>query len=207
MFPKSTLAGFAVAPLAAATFLAQTVSATPAALASRGDGGYPPPPPPGPRPCDCDKDHAPQIVKPCKGTVWHVGQRQNVTWYVRTLISVTHRRALTIGYAFLSIGRRSGTPTSPSRPSRGRARGGTTTKTGTRSRLHLLPATPPSSSVRATASLSVSSPARREGPSRLCEKTVILAEDFDIKLGYVEITVPNVYTGGDYRVSCESLSI
>ena len=83
MFSKSTLARLALAPLSAATFLAQTVSATPA-LALRNDGGHPPhpPSPPGPRPCDYDKDHAPQIVKPCKGTVWHVGQRQNVTWYV-----------------------------------------------------------------------------------------------------------------------------
>ena len=97
MFSKSTLAGFALAPLAATTFLAQTVSATPAALASRSDGGHPPPPPPGPHPCDCDKDHAPQIVKPCKGTVWHVGQRQNVTWYVARLCSSLHSRSLTLG--------------------------------------------------------------------------------------------------------------
>ena len=36
---------------------------------------------------------------------------------------------------------------------------------------------------------------------------MILAEDFDMKTGFVEVTVPNVFHGEDYSVTCESLSV
>ena len=35
------------------------------------------------------------------------------------------------------------------------------------------------------------------------DEVVILAEDFDVKTGFVEVTVPNVYHGEDYSVTCK----
>ena len=35
---------------------------------------------------------------------------------------------------------------------------------------------------------------------------VILAEGFDIRSGFVDVVVPNVFFGADYRIVCKSKS-
>ena len=93
MFTKATLFKTALVPLAAATVFSHHSAAatptTPTQLEVRGDAPSPPTPSGGnwsnnSVECECawDKDHIPKIVKPCKDTVWHVGERRKVVWCV-----------------------------------------------------------------------------------------------------------------------------
>ena len=104
MFTKTTLMKTVLAPLAAATLLALTASASPAPVAlkvrsaeadrlalrsplwprsfeSRGDDDHDHDRDRG-RDCRTDRDRLPKIVKPNRGTVWRVGEGEQVVWYV-----------------------------------------------------------------------------------------------------------------------------
>ena len=86
MFNRTTLVKFVLAPPAAMTLLAQVTSASPTALQARNDGGFAPDnyhwPPGDDRDCLPDCDRLPKIIKPDCDTVWRVGDRQQVVWYV-----------------------------------------------------------------------------------------------------------------------------
>ena len=104
MFKKSALVKAVLAPLAAATLLALTASASPAPVAlkvrsaeadglalrsplwprwseSRGDDDHDHDRDRG-RDCRTDRDRLPKIVKPNRETVWRVGEGEQVVWYV-----------------------------------------------------------------------------------------------------------------------------
>ena len=98
MFTKSALVKAVLAPLAAVTLLALTASASPAPLtlkvraaeADRLSLRSPPWPARGwsggdddhDRDCRTDRDRPPKIVKPNRGTVWRVGEGEQVVWCV-----------------------------------------------------------------------------------------------------------------------------
>ncbi|PIL36498.1 hypothetical protein GSI_00187 [Ganoderma sinense ZZ0214-1] len=179
MFTKTTLFKFALVPLAAATVLSDSASATPATqLEVRGDA---PDPSGGGKwsnkaNCECawDKDHVPEIVKPCKETVWRVGERQKVVWEKKGDDDWKHDEpkkhngtdGKDWGYGEDEDKDKDGKDWDDGKDHKRRP---------CKTRLFL-----------------------RKGEAK---PFVILAENFDVKAGFVEVTVPNVFHGEDYRVT------
>lgn len=171
MFTKTTLFKAALVPLAAATVLSHCASATPdpTQLEVRDDGNWPNKTKSVECECAWDKDHMPKIVKPCKDTVWHVGERRKVVWEKK-------------GDDWKQDEPKKHDEGDDGKWDEKDGKDGKDWDDGKDGRRR-----------RCKTRLLL-----RKGEAR---PFIILAEDFDVKAGSVEVTVPNVFHGEDYRVT------